>query len=55
LDTSLAWRREGPERTEKFFIQSLLSLGLLVGRGGLVAMVLIDVSSRSGGVQEGVN
>ena len=47
----MAWRREGPDRTEKFFIQSLLRLGLPVGRGGLASVVLGDASSRNGGAQ----
>src|SRR5712692_4194050 len=51
LDTSMACRREGPDRIEKFFIQSLLRLALLVGHGGLASLVLGDGNSCSGGAQ----
>src|SRR5664280_1359463 len=51
LDTSMAWRREGPAPTEKLFIQLLLPLGLPVGRGDLAAVVWGDASPRSGGAQ----
>jgi hypothetical protein len=48
LDTPMAWRREGPERREKFFIQSLLRRALLVGRGGLAAAVWSGCNARAG-------
>ena len=51
LDTSVAWRREGPDPTEKPFIQSLLRLGLPVGHEGLTAVVLGVGNPGSGGAQ----
>jgi hypothetical protein len=33
----MAWRREAPDRIEKFFIQSLLRLVVWAGRGGWIA------------------
>src|SRR5512140_1297743 len=51
LDTSMAWRREGPDPTEKLFIQRLLPLGLPVGRGGLASVVMGDARPRNGGWQ----
>src|SRR5208283_2584054 len=37
FDAPAAWRREGPDRNEKLFIQSGLRLGLPAGFGGLAA------------------
>ena len=37
FDILAAWRREGPDRNEKLFIQSGLRLGLPAGFGGLAA------------------
>src|ERR1019366_5247044 len=51
LDTSTVWRREGPDRIEKFFIQSLLRLAIRAGRGGPAAPVRSGANSRSGGTQ----
>ena len=42
----MAWRREGPDRTEKFFIQSLLRLALPVGRRGMAFLVSADAGSK---------
>ena len=52
LDTSIAWRREGPERIEKFFIHSLLHWGLPVRRGGLASVVWAAARWRNGGAQQ---
>ena len=51
LDTSMAWRREGPAPTEKLFIQLLLPLGFPVGRGGLASVALGDATPGNGGAQ----
>ena len=39
LDTSTAWRREGPERTERLFIRSLLRLAFPLRRGASAPLV----------------
>ena len=48
FDTLMVWCREGPDRKEKFFIQSLLRRGLAAVRGGFAAAVGDGCNGRAG-------
>ena len=48
FDVLTAWRREGPDRKEKLFIQSGLRLGLPAFFGGFAAAALGGCNSRTG-------